>query len=100
MAIEHFDSNEIATMVGLVANLEPDPESDDIIDQVIRRCQAIRDEISPPVYEGSFPVERLKDGEFVRSAGDGTAACEIGNDENGWSRLEVGDPLPPRRERT
>lgn len=38
---EHFDTTEMALMVGLTANLEADPDSDDIIDVLIRRCQDI-----------------------------------------------------------
>lgn len=45
-------------------------------------------------YDGSFDLDRLQPGQFVRSAGDGTGACEVGNDTDGWRRINIGDPLP------
>ena len=47
-----------------------------------------------PSYRGVFPLDRLKVGQFVRSAGDGTGACEVGNDADGWTRYEIGDEWP------
>ena len=41
-------------------------------------------------YEGSFALELLEDGEQVRSAGDGTGACEVVT-PSGVLRLDVGD---------
>jgi len=40
-AVERFSGAEMAALVGLVSNLEDDPDSDDICDRVIRRCRDI-----------------------------------------------------------
>ena len=39
--IEKFNAVEMATLVGLVAALTDNPESDDIVDRMIRRCRDI-----------------------------------------------------------
>ena len=52
--------------------------------------------MTPWRYRGHFPLDRLAEGQFVRSAGDGTGACEVGNDAEGWTRYDIGDMVPRR----
>jgi hypothetical protein len=50
--------------------------------------------LTPVTYQGEFRLDSLGAGQFLRSAGDGTGACEVGNDTDGWTRYEIGDPIP------
>ena len=52
-----------------------------------REWRDIVDNLPPRAYQGSFPLDQLKPGQFVRSAGDGTGACEVGSDADGGTVL-------------